>query len=180
MGMYDTIIVPAGLPSKEGTILRTFQTKDLDQGMGTYYIHEGFLFTTDSGRGAEAERDLDPIEEMQFSLDQHPDLTRPRLKVVPATRLYRVKVEYCGNLSLYTSDEEHVVHTRCQGIMGPRKNDHHPWVEYVAKIMDGRVLNLEMASESESLEDLRRKLAEQGSLLIEPTDPRFEKLCGGL
>ena len=163
MGMFDTIIVPAGLKSKDGTVLCEFQTKSLDNEMATYYIFDNKIFADTRLRGTAGKAST------TYALASESVLTIQRVQ----------EAKWQSNLTcvlhMYTHDPSQVVHVLGNGFNDdPRIQPHHPWVEFEIVIVDGKITRSQPSGQDQSVADVQSKLKAEGYLVLAPDDPRLK------
>jgi hypothetical protein len=157
MGMFDTVIVVDELPGlscPEGHVLRSFQTKDLDQpSMATYLLHGGSLFLA-----ASDEKWSDYDEAIGWRIDgaQATREHRYELREVSAKRTVRVYA-HCREC------EPVLVRTEHATCLGDIVREHKLFVDFTLRFRPGEPVQFERTSGTRA--DLARDLRERAHVL---------------
>ncbi len=153
MGMFDSIYVYGAdrerLPCAVGHLLDSeWQTKDLDESMNTYLIHNNILWIKERSH-------VEGVIDGEFEVIKIP------LRLTDLT----------DTLRIYTSCEvcDPVVFDRQTAGWGGRVDERKPWIEYIVQFNRGIVVDIQPVK-LETREIIKDRLRKEGLLVLDDDD----------
>jgi len=148
MGTFDTIILAGAedaVPCAHGHEIRELQTKDLGEGMATYYVWDGLLFR--ERRSAEGSWGT-TLSAVRYRIENERLIVLRETQAEPAP---------AGEIAVYATCES------CLPVLVESPNSYwglvkeeHPWVQYILRFEGTRLME-KRPDRVESRDDVRRK-----------------------
>lgn len=158
MGMFDEFHFHEPLRCAHGHEVHHVQTKDLGNHMDHYHVAEGRVFLMLKG--------IDDDDQAEVTLRIEGDtLVRTQVERLPPARLRN------GDVYVYSPCQKcEPVFTEEASTYRDHLAEHYPWCAWTLTVTDDRIVGID-SSRVETREDVRKKLAKQGSTPL-PDDDR--------